>query len=118
MVDGGSETRNIVSGGTQGTVLQGRDFRNIHIGDVFQQAAAPVARAQLPALVTAFTGREIELAELAALLDPTGNAEAVVVSAVAGLAGVGKTALAIHAGHAAKDAGWFVGGVFFIDMHG
>jgi hypothetical protein len=42
----------------------------------------------------------------------------VVVSAVAGLAGVGKTALAVHAGHAARAEGWFPGGVLFIDMHG
>ena len=41
-----------------------------------------------------------------------------VVSAVAGLAGVGKTALAIQAAHAAREAGWFPGGVLFIDLHG
>ena len=41
-----------------------------------------------------------------------------VVSAVAGLAGVGKTALAIQAGHAARMTGWFPGGVLFIDLHG
>ena len=40
------------------------------------------------------------------------------VSAVAGLAGVGKTALAVQAGHAARQAGWFPGGVLFIDLHG
>jgi hypothetical protein len=56
-------------------------------------AAAPVALAQLPPLVTGFTGRETELAQVAALLDPAAAAGAVVVSAVAGLAGVGKTAL-------------------------
>jgi predicted ATPase len=42
----------------------------------------------------------------------------VVVSAVAGLAGVGKTALAVQAAHAAREAGWFAGGVLFIDLHG
>ena len=41
-----------------------------------------------------------------------------VVSAVAGLAGVGKTALAIQAAHAARAAGWFPGGVLFLDLHG
>ncbi len=49
---GGGETRNIIGGGTQhGPVLMSRDFRNVHIGDVIQEAAAPVALAQLPALV-------------------------------------------------------------------
>ena len=41
-----------------------------------------------------------------------------VVSAVAGLAGVGKTALAIQAAHTARAAGWFPGGVLFLDLHG
>ena len=86
-------------------MLQGRDFRNVHIGDVVQAAAAPVALAQLPPLVAGFTGREAELAQITALLDPAGDAGAVVVSAVAGLAGVGKTALAIQAAHAARSGG-------------
>jgi hypothetical protein len=42
----------------------------------------------------------------------------VVVSAVAGLAGVGKTTLAVAAGHAARRRGWYRGGVLFIDLHG
>ena len=66
--------------------------------------AAPTALAQLPAATTGFTGREDELAVLAGLLDPAGAAGPVVVSAVAGLAGVGKTTLAVQAGHAARAA--------------
>lgn len=77
-----------------------------------------MALAQLPTLVAGFTGRETELAQITALLDPAGDAGAVVVSAVAGLAGVGKTALAIQAGHTACQAGWFPGGVLFLDLHG
>jgi tetratricopeptide (TPR) repeat protein len=116
---GGGETRNIITGGTQqGPVLMGRDFRGVHIGDIVQAAAAPVALAQLPALVAGFTGRDAELAQITGLLDPAGDAGAVVVSAVAGLAGVGKTALAVQAGHAARQAGWFPGGVLFINLHG
>jgi tetratricopeptide (TPR) repeat protein len=81
-------------------------------------AAAPVALAQLPPVVAGFTGRDDELAVLAGLLDPGGLAGPVVVSAVAGLAGVGKTTLAVAAGHAARRRGWFGGGVLFIDLHG
>jgi tetratricopeptide (TPR) repeat protein len=114
----GGETRSIISGGTQGTVLQGRDFRDVHIGDIVQAAAAPAALSQLPALAARFTGRNAELAQIKALLDPAGDVRAVVVSAVAGLAGVGKTALAVHASHRAREAGWFPGGVLFIDLHG
>jgi hypothetical protein len=82
-----------------------------------QAGPAPVALAQLPAEPAVFTGRGDELAALADLLDPAG-AGPVVVSAVAGLAGVGKTTLAVCAGHAAVRAGWFGGGMLFIDLHG
>jgi hypothetical protein len=98
-------------------LLQGRDFSNVTF-NIGQAAAAPVALAQLPTLVSGFTGRKAELTQMAGLLDPAAAAGAVVVSAVAGLAGVGKTALAIQAGHAARAAGWFPGGVLFIDLHG
>ena len=86
--------------------------------DVARSVAAPTALAQLPPEVTGFTGRDDELAVLAGLLDPDATAGPVLVSAVAGLAGVGKTALAVAAGHAAVRQGWFGGGVLFIDLHG
>jgi tetratricopeptide (TPR) repeat protein len=81
-------------------------------------ATAPSALAQLPSPVAGFTGRHYELALLAGLLDPGNTVGSVVVSAVVGLAGVGKTTLAVQAGHAAAQRGWFGGGVLFIDLHG
>jgi tetratricopeptide (TPR) repeat protein len=81
-------------------------------------AAAPVALAQLPAMTAGFTGREADLALLGELLDPWGNEGPVLVSAVAGLPGVGKTALAVQAAYAALRKGWYRGGVVFIDLHG
>ena len=112
-----AETHNTVSGGIQfSPVVQGRDI------DVFFQlpVQTPVALAQLPGPAVGFTGREEELKVLAGLLNPAaaGAAGAVVVSAVAGLAGVGKTALAVQAGHAARALAWFPGGVLFIDLQG
>ena len=98
-------------------MVQARDFSDPTFS-TNQAAAAPVALAQLPAPVAGFTGREAELAEVTGLLGPAAGAGAVVVSAVAGLAGVGKTALAIQAAHAARAAGWFRGGVLFLDLHG
>jgi tetratricopeptide (TPR) repeat protein len=106
---------NTISGGIQlGPVLQGRNVQ----AAIYLPAAAPVALAQLPASVTVFSGRDGELQELASLLDPGQPGGAVVVSAVAGLAGVGKTALAVQAGHSAHEQGWFPGGTLFIDLHG
>ncbi|MFL6185960.1 MAG: helix-turn-helix domain-containing protein [Actinomycetes bacterium] len=55
----------------------------------------------LPPSVTDFTGREAEVAEIFGLL-ATGSldgANAVVVSAVAGKPGIGKTTLAVHVAH-------------------
>ena len=60
-------------------------------------ASAPVALSQLPAALRGFTGREADMEVLGGLLDPAEPAGAV-VSAVAGLAGVGKTTLAVQAG--------------------
>ncbi|MEN3358001.1 MAG: hypothetical protein V7637_1983 [Mycobacteriales bacterium] len=60
--------------------------------------AARTRPAQLPADVAAFTGRGEALDRLDALLSagPSGHATAVVISAITGTAGVGKTALAVH----------------------
>lgn len=110
------EISNTISGGSfSGPVLLGRELHDITFV-ITQIPTAPVALAQLPRLPAGFTGREAELELVANLLDPAGDAQAVVVG-VTGLAGVGKTTLAIHAAHAAQAAGWF-GGVLFIDLHG
>jgi tetratricopeptide (TPR) repeat protein len=116
--DASGTTRNTFAGSTaQGPVLQGRNFINTTFV-TGQAAAAPVALAQLPAPVAGFNGRDWELAQITSSLDPAAAGGSMVVSAVAGLAGVGKTALAIQAGHAARAAGWFAGGALFIDLHG
>jgi DNA-binding SARP family transcriptional activator len=52
---------------------------------------------QLPSATAYFTGRDDETARLAAVLDPAGEGPA--VAAIAGKAGVGKTALALHIAH-------------------
>ena len=78
----------------------------------------PTVLRQLPPRVPGFTGRSVELARVVGCLAPGSGAGAVVVSAVAGLAGVGKTALAVHAAHTAVEAGWFPGGVMFLNLHG
>jgi hypothetical protein len=83
---------------------------------LIQEVPPPEALAPLPALMPGFVGREAKLAEIKGLLDPAAKAPAVL--AIAGMAGAGKTALAIHAAHAARQAGWFPGGVPFIDLHG
>lgn len=83
-------------------------------------APSPTALSALPAAPAVFTGREDEMAELLGALDPGvgGGSESVVISAVAGLGGVGKTALALCVAHAARGRGWFSGGALFVDLRG
>jgi DNA-binding SARP family transcriptional activator/tetratricopeptide (TPR) repeat protein len=74
---------------------------------------------QLPADTRSFTGREQELDELFAIARaaPEGtDAGMVVISAVDGMAGIGKTALAVHAAHRVRQQ--FPDGQLFVDLHG
>jgi DNA-binding SARP family transcriptional activator/tetratricopeptide (TPR) repeat protein len=76
-------------------------------------------RYQLPADTRVFTGRARELDELIVLAReaPRGtDAGMVVISAIDGMAGIGKTALAVHAAHQVRAA--FPDGQLFIDLHG
>jgi hypothetical protein len=59
---------------------------------------------QLPGAVAGFTGRKAELEALSSLLDDAAAAgDTVVISAVHGTAGIGKTALAVHWAHQVAD---------------
>jgi DNA-binding SARP family transcriptional activator/tetratricopeptide (TPR) repeat protein len=73
---------------------------------------------QLPAAVACFTGRHAELAALTGLLGPEtgGAAPALVISAIGGTAGVGKTALAIQWAH--QVAGRFPDGQLYVNLRG
>src|SRR5271170_2177748 len=68
----------------------------------------------LPRDIASFTGRRHELAELADAAAGTGAV--VSIHAIGGMAGVGKTAFAVHAAH--RLAGRFPGGQIFLPLHG
>jgi tetratricopeptide (TPR) repeat protein len=76
--------------------------------------AAPAAPRELPADVVGFTGRAGQVAELDRLLDGAGSA--VVIAAVCGTAGVGKTALAVHWAHRVADR--FPDGQLYLNLRG
>jgi hypothetical protein len=72
--------------------------------------------AQLPMDTAVFAGRERELAQLDALLESAAGGPAVVVAALLGGPGVGKTALAVHWAH--RVGGHFPDGQLYVDLRG
>ena len=78
----------------------------------------PVVPRQLTQAVRAFTGRVRELNMLSEMLDRDGDADpgAVVISAIGGTAGVGKTALAVHWAHQVADR--FPDGQLYVNLRG
>ncbi|MEU5726122.1 BTAD domain-containing putative transcriptional regulator [Micromonospora sp. NPDC047738] len=76
-----------------------------------------VTPAQLPADVAAFAGRAEHLRRLDALLpDGDDGTPTVVISAIGGAAGVGKTALAVHWAHRVADR--FPDGQLYVNLRG
>jgi DNA-binding SARP family transcriptional activator/tetratricopeptide (TPR) repeat protein len=97
-------------------VLSGRNGTAVHDGARLHDDTA-VPR-QLPASVPHFTGRETELAKLSAGVQ-TAAAErpgVVMIRAVDGMAGVGKTALAVHGAH--RVAARFPDGQLYVNLRG
>jgi tetratricopeptide (TPR) repeat protein/transcriptional regulator with XRE-family HTH domain len=68
----------------------------------------------LPRDVASFTGRQRELEQLVKAAAGAGGV--VDIHAIGGMAGVGKTAFAVHAAH--RLAGRFPGGQIFLPLHG
>lgn len=81
-------------------------------GDRFR----PERPSQLPPAVPDFTGRGDQIDSMLALLSAGDGDAPVSVSAVAGMGGIGKTALAVHIAHRTRDA--FPDGQLFVDLRG
>ena len=83
-------------------------------------AGAPIGvLRQLPADLPTFTGRQRELSVLlAATSRPTERATTVVISAIEGMAGVGKTQLAVHVAHELVRTGNFADVQLYVNLHG
>ncbi|KPC62274.1 AfsR/SARP family transcriptional regulator [Streptomyces chattanoogensis] len=76
---------------------------------------ASVRPQQLPATVADFTGRAAFVAELGDQL-ATAEGSVMAVSALTGIGGVGKTTLAVHVAHAAREH--FPDGQLYVDLQG
>ncbi|MFD0637321.1 NB-ARC domain-containing protein [Catenulispora yoronensis] len=74
---------------------------------------------QLPADLATFTGREYELAALLASVDAVpSSSQTVIVSAIEGMAGVGKTQLAVHAAHELMRSGRYCDVQLYVNLRG
>jgi DNA-binding SARP family transcriptional activator len=94
-------------------------YQAILTGDRAEMASPAGVRAriqaQLPAGVSDFTGRAAELALLSALLARrAGGRIAPVVAVISGLGGIGKSALAVQAGHLAAEL--FPDGQLYVNL--
>src|SRR5256885_6333715 len=76
---------------------------------------APVPR-QLPPGLASFTGRDPQLRQVVELLSAAGRAGSVVIAAIDGAGGVGKSALAVRAAHQLAER--FPDGQLYVDLHG
>ncbi|TWP44903.1 tetratricopeptide repeat protein [Lentzea tibetensis] len=98
-------------------LLPGAELRRLHSEILNQDVALDLPRrvpVQLPADVRGFTGRD----EMLRMLDDVlaGTSTTVVVSAIAGTAGVGKTALAVHWAHRIRKH--FPDGQLYLNLRG
>ena len=104
--------------GLQGRILAGDVEPGTPSADDVPESTSggPVPR-QLPVAVRHFVGRVGELKTLSELLGRTGQAGGmVVISAIEGTAGIGKTALAVHWAHQHADR--FPDGQLYVNLRG
>ncbi|HEY4457092.1 MAG TPA: BTAD domain-containing putative transcriptional regulator [Pseudonocardiaceae bacterium] len=100
----------------------GPGLRAVHqhllTGEAAPIPAAPVAPVprQLPASPSSFSGRGRELDRLTATLDQAEPGRTVIISAVGGTGGIGKTWLAVHWAHQHTDR--FPDGQLFVNLRG
>ena len=80
------------------------------------QAVPQLIPAQLPAGTALFAGRKAELAEATALAHGGGAAATVLITAIGGLAGIGKTTFAVHWAH--HIAARFPDGQLYVNLRG
>ncbi|WP_158102602.1 tetratricopeptide repeat protein [Lentzea kentuckyensis] len=102
-----SSTYNVLRGAATSVVQAGSIYTQMH------SAPLPIPR-ELPCDVRGFTGRTDHLDRLNGLLKADGRA--LVISAIAGTAGVGKTALAVHWAHSVREQ--FPDGQLYTNLRG
>ncbi|MFF5290549.1 tetratricopeptide repeat protein [Paractinoplanes globisporus] len=111
-VPAGGVSNQITGGVFFSAVIQGRDVQVVLPPEI------QPALTGLPPASSVFTGREQAVGALRNALAPARPGGVQLVSAVAGMAGIGKTELVLQTARDVLAAGWFPGGVLFVDMFG
>ncbi|MFI5729041.1 BTAD domain-containing putative transcriptional regulator [Kribbella sp. NPDC051587] len=93
----------------------GPALRDLHQSILRNESAATTTRDELPYAGAVFVGREPELDRLTSALESRSTSAPPVV-AIDGMAGSGKTALALHAARRLADQ--YPDGLLFADLHG
>ncbi|UKD58264.1 NB-ARC domain-containing protein [Amycolatopsis sp. FU40] len=116
MTDRAQGGGNRYAGTAQKVVQAGTVFGGIRI-DTSKVPLLPAPN-QLPATVAHFTGREADLRQLHSLLpdDDAHEPATLLISAIAGMAGVGKTTLATYWAHRIRDR--YPNGALYVNLQG
>ncbi|MEQ4719630.1 tetratricopeptide repeat protein [Nonomuraea sp. B19D2] len=108
------EPANVLSGSVHGPAIQAGSISGgvqIH----WQTSSAPVVPRQLPPATSRFIGRKSELAALDRALDERGPGPGAIY-AISGMAGIGKTTLALRWAHGVTDR--FPHGHLYVNLRG
>ncbi|WP_274915187.1 tetratricopeptide repeat protein [Streptomyces sp. WZ-12] len=111
---GADEIHNNATGTVSDILVQiGRNDGEIHLN---HPRRAPAVPRQLPPAPDRFIGREGETAQLTAAHDAADRGATLIIAAIGGTGGIGKTWLALHWAH--RHADRFPDGQLFVDLRG
>ncbi|WP_437093914.1 BTAD domain-containing putative transcriptional regulator [Streptomyces sp. enrichment culture] len=112
----GTPTGMAGSGAVTASARHGAPARAVRSPGTAPTASAAPRPAQLPPPPAHFTGRTDVRAELCRVLTPRSSPVGPAVAVVSGMAGVGKSALALHVAHTLAER--FSDGQLYVNLHG